>query len=347
MTVIARCPSWPAPVRHADAVPEPEEAAVAGYQVGEPYEQGMLDVGDGHAVFWTASGNPTGRPVVVVHGGPGGRSTPGWRSYLDPDRYRIVQLDQRSCGRSTPSAAEAVVDLSANTTAHLVADMERLREHLAVEHWSVLGASWGTTLGLAYAQAHPERVTEMVLFAVTTTSRREVEWITRDMGRIFPEQWEAFRDAVPAPDRAGNLPAAYSRLLHSPDPTVRDRAAAAWCAWEDTHVSLAPGHRPDPRYADPAFRLAFARLVTHYWAHDGFLPDGALLRGMHRLAGIPAVLVHGRRDVSSPLETAWQLHRAWPGSELVVLDDGHGGAGFTEHVTAATDRFAAAGARPR
>ncbi|WP_432488746.1 prolyl aminopeptidase [Kineococcus sp. SYSU DK018] len=318
---------------------------MAGYPAGEPYERGLLDVGDGHRVSWTVSGNPAGKPVVVVHGGPGGRATPHWRSYLDPARYRVVQFDQRGCGLSTPSASEDVVDLSANTTAHLVADVEQLREHLGVQRWMVLGASWGSTLGLAYAQVHPQRVSEVVLFAVATTTRREIEWITRDMGRVFPREWEAFRDAVPAAEREGNLPAAYSRLLRSPDPEVRQRAAAAWCAWEDVHVSLAPGHRPDPRYADPAFRLAFARLVTHYWAHDGFLadllPDGSLLAGAHRLAGVPAVLVHGRLDVSSPLDTAWQLHRAWPGSRLVVLEgDGHGGAGFTEHVVAATDRFA-------
>ena len=315
---------------------------MAGYPVGEPHAQGMLDVGDGHRIAWTVSGSPDGKPAVLLHGGPGSGAAPAWRGYLDPARYRIVQFDQRGCGRSTPSAAEDVADLSANTTAHLVADVERLREHLGVERWLVLGASWGSTLGLAYARAHPGRVSEVVLFAVATTTRREIEWITRDVGRIFPREWEAFRDAVPPAERDGNLPAAYGRLLHSPDPAVRERAAAAWCAWEDVHVSLVPGYRPNPRYADPAFRLVLSRLVTHYWAHDGFLPDGALLAGAPRLAGIPAVLLHGRLDVSSPLDTAWRLHRAWPGSRLVVLEgDGHGGAGFTEHLVAATDGFAA------
>ncbi|MEZ0166546.1 prolyl aminopeptidase [Kineococcus sp. LSe6-4] len=319
-----------------------------GYPEGAPHEQGTLDAGEGHRVAWWVSGNPAGTPAVVLHGGPGGRSTPAWRRYLDPARYRIVQVDQRNCGHSTPSAAGDVVDLSTNTTPHLLADVERLREHLGVERWVVLGASWGSTLGLAYAQRHPDRVRALVLFAVATTTRREVEWITRDVGRVFPREWEAFRDAVPPAERDGDLAAAYARLLHDPDPDVRERAAAAWCAWEDVHVSLAPGDRPNPRYADPAFRLAFARLVTHYFAAAGFLadlaPGGDLVAGADRLAGTPGVLVHGRLDVSSPLDVAWNLHRAWPGSELVVVEDaGHGGDAFLAPVTAATDRFAALG----
>jgi proline iminopeptidase len=311
------------------------------YPPVEPSEQGLLDVGDGQSVHWEVCGNPADIPAVWLHGGPGGGSSPGSRRSFDPQRYRVVLLDQRGCGRSTPSAAGPVVDLGPNTTPHLVADLERLREHLGIDRWLVTGGSWGVTLGLAYAQAHPDRVRGMVLTAVTTGTRRETDWITRDVGRVFPREWERFRDGVPEEDRDGDLSAAYSRLLHSPDPAVRARAAQDWCDWEDTHISLAPGAEPFLSIADPAFQLQFARLVTHYWSHGCFLEEGQLLRDAGRLAGIPAVLVHGRLDVSGPLDTAWHLHRAWPGSELVVVDgDGHGGAGMTAAFVAATDRFA-------
>ncbi|PWU56605.1 prolyl aminopeptidase [Micromonospora sp. S4605] len=312
------------------------------YEAVQPYAHGMLDVGDGQLVYWETCGNPAGKPAVVLHGGPGSGATPSWRRYFDPARYRVVLFDQRGCGRSRPHAADPAVDLSVNTTDHLVADIERLREHLGVDRWLVLGASWGSTLGLAYAQRHPARVSELVLFSVVTTSRREVEWITRDMGRIFPAEWARFRDGVPAADRDGDLADAYARLLADPDPAVRERAARDWCAWEDTHVGTVPGHRPDPRYTDPVFRMAFARLVTHYWRHAAFLADGQLLREAGRLAGIPGVLLHGRLDISSPPEIPWRLAQAWPDARLELLDAaGHGsGHGIGERVLAALDEFA-------
>jgi len=301
----------------------------------------MLEVGDGHSLYWEVSGNPGGKPAVVLHGGPGSGSSPSKRGLFDPDRYRVVQFDQRNAGHSTPPATDPVVDLSANTTQHLVADIEALRVHLGIERWLVQGGSWGVTLALAYAQAHPERVTELVLAAVTDGDRRDTDWITRDMGRVFPREWERFRDGVPAAERDGDLAAAYSRLLHDPDPEVRATAAHEWCLWEDTHMSLAPDAAPSLSVADPAFQLAFARLVTHFWSHGCFLEDGQLLRDVERLHGIPAVLIHGRYDVSAPLGTAWALHRAWPGSRLVVLDDtGHGGGSMTAAIVAATDSFA-------
>ena len=311
------------------------------YPSNEPHESGMLQVGDGHSLYWEVSGNPGGKPAVVLHGGPGSGSSPARRGLFDPDRYRVVQFDQRNAGRSTPPATDPVVDLSANTTGHLIADIEALRVHLGVDRWLVQGGSWGVTLALAYAQTHPQRVTELVLAAVTSGDRRETDWITRDMGRVFPREWERFRDGVPAAERDGDLSAAYSRLLHDPDPEVRAKAAHEWCVWEDTHMSLAPDAAPFLSVADPDFQLAFARLVTHYWSHGCFLEEGQLLRDIERLHGIPAVLIHGRYDVSGPLDTAWALHRAWPGSELVVLDDtGHGGGSMTAAIVAATDRFA-------
>ena len=304
-------------------------------------ESGTLDVGEGHSLYWETSGNPDGKPAVVLHGGPGSGSSPRTRNLFDPDRYRVVQFDQRNAGRSTPSASDPVVDLSANTTRHLIADIEALRVHLGIERWLVEGGSWGVTLGLAYAQAHPERVTELVFAAVTAGDRSETDWITRDMGRVFPREWERFRDVVPPADRDGDLAAAYSRLLHDPDPEVRARAAYEWCLWEDTHMSLAPDAEPFLSVAEPDFQLAFARLVTHFWSHGCFLEEEQLLRNMERLHGIPGVLIHGRYDVSGPLGTAWALHRAWPGSELVVLDDtGHGGGSMFDAIRSATDRFA-------
>ncbi|MUL41644.1 prolyl aminopeptidase [Streptomonospora sp. PA3] len=308
----------------------------------EPYDSGLLEVPDGHVLYWETVGDPAGTPAVYLHGGPGAGCTRGARRLFGLGGFRAVLFDQRGCGRSRPPAGEPDADLSANTTAHLVADIERLREHLGIDRWIVVGNSWGVTLGLVYAQRHPERVLAMVLGAVTTGTRREIDWITRDMGRVFPREWERFVAAVPADERDGDLCAAYARLLAGPDPQTREEAARQWCAWEDTHVSLMPGWTPNPRYADPAFRMTFARLVTHYWSHGCFLADDQVIDAMDRLSGIPATLVHGRFDVSGPLDTAWRLHRAWPGSRLVVVDDaGHGGGGFTGELIAALRSFKA------
>jgi proline iminopeptidase len=197
-------------------------------------------------------------------------------------------------------ASDGEADLSTNTTAHLIGDIERLREHLGIDRWVIVGVSWGVTLGLIYAQRHPERVMAMVLGVVTAGTRRETDWITRDMGRVFPREWEQFAGTVPAAERAGDLSAAYARLLADPDQQVRAQAARQWCAWEETHVSLAPGRAPDLSYGAPEFQLTFARLVTHYWSQGCFLEEGQILAHMHRLADIPAVLIHGRYDVSSP-----------------------------------------------
>jgi len=291
----------------------------------EPYDHGMLETGDGHRVYWETCGNPQGKPAVLLHGGPGSGRAPGWRRFFDPAAYRIVLFDQRGCGRSTPDAGDPATDLASNTTRHLIADLERLRRALSVERWLVFGCSWGTTLALAYAEEHPRVVSELILFSVTTTTRREVDWITRGVGRYFPEEWTRFRDGVPPADRDGNLADAYARLLADPDPRVREQAARDWCAWEDTHVSLGPGYRPYPRFEEPAFRMTFARLVTHYWAHAAWLEEGQLLRDAGRLAGIPGVLLHGRLDLSSPPDIAWELSRAWSGSELTLFDQaGHG-----------------------
>jgi proline iminopeptidase len=304
----------------------------------------MLDVGDGHDIYWETCGNPSAEPAVVLHGGPGSGCIPGHRRFFSPDRYRIVLFDQRGSGRSTPSAADASTELTHNTTDHLLADLEQLRQHLGVDRWLVFGHSWGTTLGLAYAETHPQRVSALVLAAVCTTRRSEIDWLYHGVGRFLPEQWERFRDAVPPADRDGDLVGAYCRLLQDCDLAVREAAAASWCAWEDAVVSSSSGAGPDPRYRDPAFRMAFARIVTHYFTNDAWLDDGALLRNASRLHGLPGVLIHGRLDLGSPLATAWALAQAWPDSELVVLDAaGHSaGTDMADAIVAATDRFASA-----
>ncbi|MGW8564648.1 alpha/beta fold hydrolase [Isoptericola sp. NPDC055881] len=289
-----------------------------------PVRSGHLRVDDENELYYEVAGHPDGAPVLSLHGGPGSGAGAGHRRRIDPERHRSITFDQRGCGRSRPLVTERLDLLDGNTTAAQIDDIEALRRHLGIERWTVTGASWGSTLALAYAQAHPERVVGIALFAVVTTSTAEVEWVTEAMGRVFPEEWEAFAGAV---ERAPGerVVDAYARTLRDPDPEVRARAAAAWGRWEDTHVSLGPGWEPDPRWHTFPARDVLATLVTHYWSHAGFGGDEILGR-MDRLHGIPGVLIHGRRDISSPVVTAWELHRAWPGSELVVLDEGHGGA---------------------
>jgi proline iminopeptidase len=313
------------------------------YPPVDPYERGMLDVGDGNHVYWEACGNPDGKPALFVHGGPGWGCQPGRRQYFDPDRYRIVLFDQRGCGRSTPHASDPATDMRHNTTEHLLADMERLREHLGIQRWLLSGGSWGSTLLLAYAQRHPRRVSEIVIAGVTTSRRSEIDWLYRGARRFRPEQWERFRAGVPAADRGGDLLGAYARLMEHPDPQVRARAADTWCAWEDALVAHEPGGTPNAfRGRALADKLALVRICAHYFTHQAWLDDGALLRDAGRLAGIPGVLIHGRLDLSSPLDTAWELARAWPDAELAVIDDaGHTGSSpMRERIRSALDTFA-------
>ncbi|MGW4744311.1 prolyl aminopeptidase [Streptomyces sp. NPDC004290] len=308
-----------------------------------PHEQGLLDVGDGNLVHWEVSGNPDGKPAVVVHGGPGSGSSPGGRRRFDPEAYRVVLFDQRGCGRSTPHASDPAADLSVNTTAHLLADMERLREHLGIEQWLLYGGSWGSTLILAYAEAHPARVSEVVIASVTTTRRSETAWLYGGVGRFFPEAHERFlAGAGHSADPVGE----YAARMNHPDRAVRERAAADWCAWEDAVLSLEGMGTPYTDRVDDA-RLGFVRICSHYFAHGAFLEEGALIRDAHRLAGIPGVLIHGRLDMGGPLTTAWELARAWPDAELHVVERaGHlGGTETGDLIQAALDRFAKTGAR--
>jgi proline iminopeptidase len=318
---------------------------VTPYPDIEPYDHGMLDVGDGNRVYWETCGNPRGKPAVVLHGGPGSGCTPYLRRLFDPSAYRIVLLDQRGCGRSIPHASAYETDMGVNTTAHLIADLERLRRHLGSERWLVWGVSWGSVLGLRYAQTRPEAVSELVLTCVGTGSNAEGALLTRGLGKIFPEAFERFVAEVPVDERDGNLAAAYNRLIESPDPAARQRAARAWTDWE-TAISSAPP-RSIERYEDPVFRMGFARTVTHYFGNDHFLGDGndegVVLRDAPSLGGIPGTLVQGVLDLGNLLGTVWRLQRAWPGSELVLIDDtGHdaGAPGMAEALVAAANKYA-------
>jgi proline iminopeptidase len=306
----------------------------------EPFATGYLSVSDGNEIYWEASGNPGGKPALYLHGGPGSGLGTGYRRNFDPAQYLIVSLDQRGCGRSRPLVSDALACLATNTTHALIADLEALREHLGIDAWLVTGLSWGTTLALAYAEAHPDRVTELVLGAVTTTSPEEVEWITESVGRIFPEAWDRFAAASGRTSAQRVIDAYYERVT-DPDPAVRAQAALDWCAWEDIHVSLDPNHTPSENFEDPQFRTVFASLVIHYWKHSGFAGEGGLLAGLDRISHIPGVLIHGRMDVSGPVVTAWELHKRWPGSQLIVIEgEGHGGKDMIAEVRRAYARFA-------
>jgi len=311
-----------------------------------PHRSGLLDLG-GQSVYWEESGDPAGIPALYLHGGPGsGLRDGGYLTKLDPERFRIVALDQRGCGRSTPLANDPRHDLDGNTTERLIADLEALRVHLEVEAWLLNGVSWGSTLALAYAQAYPERVLGIVLMAVTTTSRAEVDWVTETVGAVYPEAWDrlaSYAEGAGIGYRRydGRLITAYARLMRDPDPSVRQATTAAWAEWEDTHVSIgAGGYRRDPRWDDPVVAEVVTTLVTHYWSQDAFL-DPPILARMNLIAHLPAVLIHGRLDVSGPVVTAWRLAREWPASELVVDEgEGHGGLSMVEEWAAANSRLA-------
>jgi proline iminopeptidase len=258
--------------------------------------------------------------------------------------YRVVLFDQRNCGRSTPHASAPDIDLASNNTSNLIADIERLREHLKIDRWLVLGGSWGSTLALAYAERHPDRVTEIILFGVTTGRHKEFDWLFHGgVSILFPEQWQRLRAALPAPLREGDIIEAYSKLLHDPDPAICRQAALAWCMWESATPAWPPAHGLSPRFRSPAYALAFARIVTHYVRHYAWLEDGSIIRDAAAIADIPGIMVNGRFDLQAPIGWAWELKRVWPRASLVIVDDaGHDAtnAGITGELIRATDQFA-------
>jgi proline iminopeptidase len=280
----------------------------------EPFDQGMLAVDDRHTLYYEQCGNPNGKPVVMLHGGPGAGCSAKMRRFHDPSTYRIVLFDQRGAGRSTPHA-----DLVDNTTWHLVADIEKLRRHLGIERWQVFGGSWGSTLALAYAEVHPGQVSELVLRGIFMLRRWELEWFYQQgCSRLFPDAWEHYLSAIPAVEHH-DLISAYHRRLTSDDPAVRLNAARAWSVWEAATSFL----RQDPTFMsaheEAEFALAFARIECHYFVNGGFYEvEDQLLRDAHRLHGIPGTIVHGRYDVVCPVQNAWELHQAWPQAKLDI-----------------------------
>ena len=304
----------------------------------EPFNFGRLQVSALHELYYEQSGNPDGKPVVFLHGGPGAGSGPNGRRFFDPARYRIILFDQRGCGRSTPHA-----ELTENTTWDLVADIERLREHLSIDRWQVFGGSWGSTLALAYAETHPTRVTELVLRGIFMLRRTELEWFyQKGADALFPDAWETYLAAIPEVEH-GDLMSAYYRRLTSSDSATQLAAAKAWSVWEGSTSFLLQNPAHIDGSAEDTFALAFARIECHYFVNGGFFEhDDQLLRKAHRLKDIPAVIVQGRYDVVCPARSAWDLHRAWPQADLrIVADAGHSAfePGIAHELIEATDRF--------
>lgn len=308
------------------------------YPPVEPFDSGYLDVGDGHSIYYEQSGNPRGKPALFVHGGPGGGGDVNCRRFFDPRGYRIVVFDQRGSGRSRPHAS-----LEANTTWHLVADIERLRSHLGIERWLVFGGSWGSTLALAYAETHPTAVSELVLRGIFLLRKLELDWFYQQgASLVFPEQWERFLEPIPPAER-GDLLEAYHRRLLGEDLREQLAAARAWSIWEGATSSLWPNPEREKQYGSDRFALAFARIEAHYFVNRGFFDsESQLLDGVERIRAIPAVIVQGRYDLVCPMVTAYELHRRWPEADFrVVVDAGHSAyePGITAELVAATDRF--------
>lgn len=305
----------------------------------EPYDKGLLDVGDGHRVYWEVCGNPNGKPVVFLHGGPGGGCGPSHRRLFNPDKYRIVLFDQRGCGRSLPHA-----NLEANTTWDLVADIERLRELLKIDKWQVFGGSWGSTLALAYAETHPERVSELVLRGIFLLRQQELHWYYQEGASwMAPDRWDEFLAPIPQAER-GDLITAYRKRLTGTDEAAKLEAARAWSRWEASTITLLPNEAMIDSFNDALFALAFARIENHYFVNKGFMEEGQLLANVSRLKGIPGVIVQGRYDLATPPKSAWDLHKAWPESTLHLIDAaGHAynEAGILDQLIRATDKFAA------
>ena len=304
----------------------------------EPFASGMLDVGDGHQIYWERSGTKGAKPAVFLHGGPGGGFSPKHRRLFDPKLYDVILFDQRGCGKSTPNAS-----LEANTTWHLVDDIERLREMAGVEKWLVFGGSWGSTLALAYSETHPERVSELIVRGIYTLTRAELDWYYQfGVSEMFPDKWERFVAPIPADERH-EMMAAYHRLLTHPDKAARLEAAKAWSIWEGETITLLPEPSVSTPFEDAEYAHAFARIENHFFVNAGWLEEGQLLRDAHKLKDIPGVIVHGRYDMPCPARYAWALHKAWPRAEFHLIEGaGHAASepGILDQLIRATDKFA-------
>ncbi|WP_337269760.1 prolyl aminopeptidase [Oryzifoliimicrobium ureilyticus] len=308
----------------------------------EPYAEGLLDVGEGHQLYWETSGNPHGQPVVVLHGGPGSGSSPHQRRLFDPSFYRIVLFDQRNCGKSLPHASANNIDLSANTTWHLVDDIEKLRVLLGIDTWLLFGGSWGSTLALAYGQQHPSRVSGIILAGVTTTRQSEIDWLTNGLARLFPAEWDKLCSAIPVGPGPVNVVESYHALVHSTDRRICLQAGWDWHEWELASILLADPEGTPRRWRDPLYRLARARIVLHYFHNAAWLDENQLLSNAGSLLNIKGILIQGRLDLEAPLTTAWELSKAWPNGKLVIVEKAaHSIANpnLEQAITAATDEF--------
>jgi proline iminopeptidase len=328
----------PAGETNLPQIPPRESLRRCLYPAAEPFRRGRLQVSDLHEIYFEECGNPAGQPVAVLHGGPGGGSSPNLRRFHNPEKYRIILFDQRGCGNSTPHAC--LID---NTTWSLVADMEKLREHLHIETWQVFGGSWGSTLAMAYAQSHPARVTELVLRGIFAITEREVRWLYQDgANHIFPDAYANFANPIPEEERH-DIVAAYYKRFNSADETTRQNCARSWSQWEGACLSLIPDPATIGKFGEDRFALAFANIECHYFINKGFMPrDGALLDGVEKMQHLPGVIVQGRYDVITPPTTAFELAKRWPKAQLNIIPDaGHSSLepGIIDGLVTATDSF--------
>ncbi|MDQ1198111.1 prolyl aminopeptidase [Agrobacterium sp. SORGH_AS 787] len=304
----------------------------------EPYETGFLDVGDGHTIYWERVGTKGGKPAVFLHGGPGGGVNPTHRRVFDPALYDVVLFDQRGCGRSTPHAS-----LDANTTWHLVADIEKLRQMFGYEKWQVFGGSWGSTLALAYAETHPEHVSELIVRGIYLLTKRELDWYYQfGVSEMYPERWETFIAPIPEAER-GQMMANYYRYLTGTDEKKKLECAKAWSQWEGATIALVTDPARVDEFGEDRYAIAFARIETHFFVNAGWLEEVQLLRDAYKLKDIPGVIVHGRYDMPCPAKTAWDLSKAWPKADLHIIEAaGHAMTepGILDQLIRATDRFA-------
>lgn len=304
-----------------------------------PTSNGFLQISDTEKVYWETTGSPTGIPVLFLHGGPGAGLNSGYKKHFDPNSHYIIGMDQRGCGRSTPLACENLKNLNDNNTQNLIKDIESLRCLLEVESMMIVGISFGTFLAISYAQQHPQRVNSMVLGAITSLSKQDINWITNDISKIFPVEWQQLSNAVATNNQTKLIESYYTSITHS-NSTVRNQTALAWCEWEDTHVSIVPGSKPYLSTKSLSFQLNFSTLVLHYWVNYGFHINDNFFKNIIRISHIPAVLIHGRMDISSPLDSVYKVHKNWSNSHLIiVVDEGHGGPKMISKINESIENF--------
>ncbi|MCO4784094.1 MAG: prolyl aminopeptidase [Candidatus Cloacimonetes bacterium] len=304
-----------------------------------PTNNGYLQVSEIDTIYWETTGSPTGVPVLFLHGGPGAGLSSGYKKHFDPSIHYIIAMDQRGCGRSTPIACENLENLHQNTRDTLIEDIEKLRKFLKVDSMMLVGISFGTFLAISYAQQYPQRVINMVLGAITSLSKSDITWITKDLSKIFPIKWKSFYNSVSIINKQSLVESYYDAITHE-DINVRHQTAKAWCKWEDTHVSIVPDTEPHLSLKDPEFQLNFTTLVIHYWVNYGFNINDSFFERIENISHIPAVLIHGRMDISSPLDSVYRIHENWKESQLIIIEnEGHGGPSMISKINESIRHF--------